>query len=1760
MHGRSWQLSIFLPLVNATIDSMGGVVDCGVGGDTKTSPRCAAMEKAQAELRQEYDVREERRRELEFLEKGGNPLDFKFGHAVSISVQSASLIDQPAEQYVISEARGSFALAASPRGDSVESNDRPGGSLSREPDIADSLLHLDGENSNLVGERRFNHSGKNGDIAPLEQSSHIDGSHNAKKSEDSVIFQLGVKSQAYARRKRSRTNHDGGDVGSTDLIPHHANRSPVIPSTRPGPRDARGSMQEAPVEGHAISSISNSKLASSNGNVVSKNFDSDDHVYMEMDAVQTHCMCTDMTKDGVPQGAPEVKYSENLLDSDYNNQHSHVIADRVTNGTTSHSSNIITKDEAVSVGFLPTPHERTEVTKDTSSSEKVNGFGTPDKNVTELHDHDPNTKTCVADSVSEALRMNDIKTDHSHVKMISTSVRHADGDHNLKLGKMDGSLHGDSKGHSVFEEISSRAHNKDLKESNQLIAVDVPISGNDASISVPPTLGNSVIQIKDEVEVCDGRTDTKSEARPFNNVQSMMLNGDVPDRELDVSSTCEPAITTHEKRNSTYISEVQNCAANHLKLAEKAHEDAVLNEARVIETNLKKAGELSACNISSEKRPKCHWDFVLEEMAWMANDFMQECLWKTTAAAQVCHCIASGGRAKFEQVNMWREQKNVARTLAKAIMHFWHSAEILHSSGKTPDGIDEECSSEMPGSWKFDGAEAEKHQGSTYIEAEKSGHVIQPAVKDYAVRFLKYISSTSRYPVLAEAPATPDRLHDTGILEMSWEDQHSEESLFYTVPPSAMQAYRESVESQWVHYKKMGSIIHQEDCEASMCDSVADGSHENAYEEDEGDTGRYYLSGAFEGGLSSKFAQKKRKNMQQNSCTLRPYEVVTDLSFEPCMESKSGNQPFSIGKRPSSTLHVGSIPTKRVRTAARLRVASPFTAGGTGSLQVTSKTDVSSGDANSFQDDHSSLRGGSLPRKSMEIECSVDFDRQLLYDGCEISAKSKKKKKPKHLGYKSSLNLTDSSFLIVSGKGSLYERLQVDSMVQHEQKDHLKKRLENQQFESNWNAVIYGQHAAKKPKLLKQLPETSPEALTPVLGSMPSPVASQMSNMSNPNKLSNTIANRDRGSKSKKLKVVAGQSGFGSSWSNFEDQALVVLVHDMGPNWELVSDAINSTLQFKCIYRKPKECKERHKILMDKTAGDGADSAEDSGSSQPYPSTLPGIPKGSARQLFQHLQGPLEEDTLKAHFEKIILLGQQLHSCRNQNDNREPKQITPAHSSHMVALSQVCPNNLTGSILMPLDLCEAISSGPDVLSLGCQGSHTSGLAIPSHQGSITPIPTANVNTLLQGSPRMVLGGSLVSPSAPLNASKRDAQRHGVPRPTSLPVDDQRMQQYSQMLSGRNLQQSAMSAPRALGVDRSVRMLSCGNSMGMICGMNRGMHMPRPGFQGMGPLGMLNMVSTGNILSSSGHGMQNPVNVHSGVVSGSGNLRRRDALQMLQPAQNTDDHRHMMIQELQLQVSQGNGQAVAPFNGMSASFSSTTATPPIQTFPIPQHQQSHQIPQQAPILGNSRHPHIQGTSQSSSQQQAYAYRFAKERQLQQQMMTRHPFSGSNAISPIQNSSQIQQQTQLSAPMSVSPSQAQHKQQQMPRNLQSGCGMPNQIKQRQREQVEQQPKQQQQQRQQSQQQAKLMKGLGRGSMLMHQKLPGDAPQIGGFSTASKDQASEKHLMQQCSSCFSGSLGLSSILPQTGNQQKMYSSEQPQSSKQMIPMPSHSDSCNQ
>lgn len=115
-------------------------------------------------------------------------------------------------------------------------------------------------------------------------------------------------------------------------------------------------------------------------------------------------------------------------------------------------------------------------------------------------------------------------------------------------------------------------------------------------------------------------------------------------------------------------------------------------------------------------------------------------------------------------------------------------------------------------------------------------------------------------------------------------------------------------------------------------------------------------------------------------------------------------------------------------------------------------------------------------------------------------------------------------------------------------------------------------------------------------------------------------------------------------------------------------------------------------------------------------------------------------------------------------------------------------------------------------------------------------------------------------------------RYSGPRASALPVEEQqRMRQYNQMLSGRNIQQPSLSAPGALpGTDRGVRMVPGANGMGMMCGMNRST-MSRPGFQGMASSSMLN---SGSMLSSSMVGIPSPVNMHSGAGSGPGNLMLR----------------------------------------------------------------------------------------------------------------------------------------------------------------------------------------------------------------------------------------------------------------------------------------------
>ncbi|KAG8387286.1 hypothetical protein BUALT_Bualt02G0005600 [Buddleja alternifolia] len=1773
MHGCS---SASVLVVNAEVDSMGGVVEGGVGIANKTSPRKAAIDKVQAELRQEYDVREERKRELEFLEKGGDPLEFKLGNAASVSVQSTSFTDQHPDQFVNSEAKGSVAFTASPHGDSVESSGRPG-PRPCEPNTADNLMLFDAENESSEVDRNLLHPGRS-KIVPSEQSSQMDGSHKTREHGDSTAFNLPRK--AYKRRNRSRLNRDGARSSSTDVNPTRGSHGSSVPS-RYGLGDVKGLASGA--EDLNISLNWSSKPTSPIDDTLhNKTIFVDGPHDMELDGLKS----AESTKDSV-KGVSIAAESDAIASKNPDEQ-LHQESDSGAAKTPTQMDGpeaTVMMEEMTSAVIECQPSVTATKAENQFSSCQVNDFSGKKGDEVTNDAHNSSASRGIKGLDSELSSNQTCVSNDGNNDNAICAIRNVDSNGNVK----DQSLVPDVT--PVIESDKFVQEKKDTEGIDSSTRVDKESTSACQSelengLALPEeelnrSVSASENEVKDQliIEGMEASSPTGSESgrkltNPVNPCPNNEASCDVRNQETSIPDLPEVGLLT---RVSTVTLEAQTSSGPELKLARKLDEDSILKEAEIIEAKRKRIAELSVGTSPTEIRRKSHWDYVLEEMAWLANDFAQERIWKVASAAQISYRAAFACRLRKQEKSSHVDAKKVSHTLMKAVMEFWHSIEVQI----------QETSKELDQQSRKDG---------------------RPSVQAYAVRFLKY-NKPSIFHSQDQVPLTPERISDSGILDLSWEDNLTEENLFYTVPLGAMETYRKSIESHVAQCERIGSCM-QEGVETSACDAAADlESHYNAYDEEEGETSTYNMSVAFEGSKSSSFGQQRRKYLT-HAYGSRSYEIGPDLLPMQCADNKVVTQQSSLrAKRPGSSLNV-SIPTKRVRTASR-RVISPFNAGASGYIQMPNKTDASSGDTNSFQDDQSTLRGGLLVPNSLEVESVGDFDKQLPFDSAEVSTKPKKKKKAKHLN-------------------AAYEhKWQADSSFQNEQfqKDHLKKRYESHQFESNGNSGFLSQPILKKPKIMRQLQDNSYDNIPPTGGSVPSPVASQMSNMSNPNKIIKMLGGRDRGRKAKALKMPSGQPGSGSAWSLFEDQALVVLAHDLGPNWELVSDAMNSTLHFKCIFRKAKECKERHNFLMDRTSGDGADSAEDSGSSQPYPSTLPGIPKGSARQLFQRLQGPMEEDTLKSHFEKIIIIGQKqlyrktqmflfslwlkgflaigssityadteilhtpsperlsllgggivigvMHSTCNYDlifVIKDSKQLQQPHSSHTIALSQVCPNNLNGGlVLTPLELCDASIPGPDILSLGYHGPHSSGLAIPN-QGSVNPmLPSSGTSPAFQGSPNMMIGNNLSSSPGPLNSSVREG-RYMVPRSAPLSADEQqRMQQYSQMIPGRGIPQPNISAAGALpGPDRGVRILPGGN--GMVSGVNRSLPMARPGFQGIAPSPMVNSGSMG--MSSA--------NMHSGVGAGQGSsmLRPREALHMMR--KNSFRSKWVLPSCIEAWLSRINvPEFQMPGNGQGASHFGGLGSPPVSSYPL-HHQPSHPISPQPPQVLTPHHSHFQGPanhSPANPQQQAYAIRWAKERNrfLQQQQ-----FSTSNSLtpqpqlpisSPLQNSPQA-----TSPPVSLSPPK---QKQQTPtqgvvRNTQSGgSGLTNQTgKQRQRQQQQQQFSQanrqqhpQQRQQVQAQQQAKGAKGVARGNMI-NQNVPNDSSLSNGVSTNPVNHFQDKtepatHMIQSQGLYTAAQPTRQNVASQSSNhslpQQKKYSVQAASSSKHPQ-VNSHSDNISQ
>lgn len=79
--------------------------------------------------------------------------------------------------------------------------------------------------------------------------------------------------------------------------------------------------------------------------------------------------------------------------------------------------------------------------------------------------------------------------------------------------------------------------------------------------------------------------------------------------------------------------------------------------------------------LSMPLRQKSHWDYLLEEMKWMATDFAQERNWKRVMQFHLAKDVIVAQNA--ERVRQEKEHRQVAREIALQVSAFWHTMERI---------------------------------------------------------------------------------------------------------------------------------------------------------------------------------------------------------------------------------------------------------------------------------------------------------------------------------------------------------------------------------------------------------------------------------------------------------------------------------------------------------------------------------------------------------------------------------------------------------------------------------------------------------------------------------------------------------------------------------------------------------------------------------------------------------------------------------------------------------------------------------------------------------------------------------------------------------------------------------------------------------------------------------------------------------------------------------------------------------------------------
>jgi hypothetical protein len=488
-----------------------------------------------------------------------------------------------------SEAKGNFPLTTSLHGDSVESSGRPGATAVCEPNSAD---NFDGENELLEVERKPTNPSRRNKVTQSEQSSQMDGTHNAKESEDSAIF------RPYARRNRSRPNRDSARSGSTDIVQSSGGHGSYLP-VRGGARDVKGLVTET--DNHKdqnITLVSNPKSPASNG-MVSQIEASNTHSNMELDCVQAL-----KTVANLPEYRLDVTESNVLRDN---------LHDQPSEADTENASKECDHDggreQVISAGPEGLPCAESTKTENETGPGLLNGFSDLKKDGDEGQNGNTAMGTKGFNSESSCTQ-NSISLDVNNESDLCANYRNDDTNEILfkELSKHEGtqSLLSGNMGNEK-KETKSIEHVTAINDGSvhQNYSIEHVTAINDGSVHQNYSGNDSTVKSEEEMRSC---SHPQNEVKCHNlegaeqndhvapeadtKAGKMLADGSNSNRENiypsgpqgynDPSIQELPHLILLEKKSSAAL-DPQSCSNTQLKLVDKAHEDSVLEEARIIE-------------------------------------------------------------------------------------------------------------------------------------------------------------------------------------------------------------------------------------------------------------------------------------------------------------------------------------------------------------------------------------------------------------------------------------------------------------------------------------------------------------------------------------------------------------------------------------------------------------------------------------------------------------------------------------------------------------------------------------------------------------------------------------------------------------------------------------------------------------------------------------------------------------------------------------------------------------------------------------------------------------------------------------------------------------------------------------------------------------------------------------------------------------------------------------------------------------------------